>query len=68
MKARPLSVTGGLLLAGCALDPPVELYDLVRDPNEITDVGADHQDIVARLRAVMESRTESQVERWNFAR
>ena len=48
-------------------DAPIELYDLERDPNETTDVAADHPDIVARIRAVMESRTESRVERWNFA-
>ena len=49
-------------------DAPIELYDLRVDPNETTDVGADHPDIVARVRAVMESRTESRLERWNFAR
>ena len=49
-------------------DAPIELYDLERDPNETTDVRADHPDIVARIRAIMESRTESSVTRWNFAR
>jgi arylsulfatase A-like enzyme len=49
-------------------DAPIELYDLVADPNETTDVGTDHPDIVAHMRAVMESRTESRVERWNFPR
>ena len=47
---------------------PIELYDLERDRNETTDVHADHPDVVARVRDVMESRTESRVTRWNFAR
>ena len=46
----------------------IELYDLELDPYETTDVSADHRDIVARVRAIMESRTESSVTRWNFAR
>lgn len=49
-------------------DAPVELYDLATDPFESTDVAADHPDVVARIREIMESRTESPVERWNFAR
>jgi len=47
---------------------PIELYDLDVDPNETTDLAADHPDVVARVREVMESRTESSVARWNFAR
>ncbi len=49
-------------------DAPIELYDLNVDPTETTDLAADHPDIVAQVRAVMESRTESDVARWNFAR
>ncbi len=47
---------------------PIELYDLSVDPEEMTDVAADHFDMVVRVREVMESRTESDVTRWNFAR
>jgi arylsulfatase A-like enzyme len=47
---------------------PIELYDLSVDPGEMTDVAADHFDMVVRVREVMESRTESDVTRWNFAR
>ena len=46
----------------------IELYDLDLDPGETNDVAADHPDIVARIREVMESRTESDVARWKFAR
>ena len=49
-------------------DAPIELYDLDVDPNETTDVAGDHPDVVARVREAMQSRTESSVERWNFAR
>jgi arylsulfatase A len=49
-------------------DAHLELYDLESDRNETTDVSGDHPEIVAQLRSVMESRTESAVERWNFAR
>ena len=49
-------------------EAPIELYDLDNDRNETTDVAADHPDVVARIRAVMESRTESPTQGWNFAR
>ena len=49
-------------------EAPIELYDLDHDRNETTDVAVDHPDIVARIRAVMESRTESPTQGWNFAR
>ncbi len=45
---------------------PIELYDLAADPGETQNVAADHPDIVARVRTIMESRTESPVTRWNF--
>ena len=49
-------------------DAAIELYDLEADPNETTDVAADHPEVVARIRAVMaEQRTVSGVPRWNFA-
>ena len=47
---------------------PIELYDLDRDPGESSDVAAAHPDVVAQVRAVMDARTQSEVERWNFAR
>jgi arylsulfatase A-like enzyme len=49
-------------------DAHIELYDLALDRNETTDVSADHPEVVAQLRAAMDARTLSSVERWNFAR
>ena len=46
---------------------PIELYDLLGDPFETTDVAGQHPDVVARVRQVMESRTPSDYEPWNFA-
>jgi hypothetical protein len=48
-------------------DAPIQLYDLETDPGEAQDVAAQHPDIVARVRAVMQARTESPVAGWNFA-
>jgi len=48
-------------------DAPIELYDLATDIGETTDVAAEHPDVVARIRAVMESRTPSRIPAWNFA-
>ena len=49
-------------------DAAIELYDLEADPNETTDVAADHPEVVARIGEVMaEQRTVSGVPRWNFA-
>jgi arylsulfatase A len=50
------------------LDAPIELYDLEVDAAETTDVAADHPDVVARIRAVMASRTEARLPEWSFAR
>ncbi len=47
---------------------PVQLYDLDDDPAERIDVAEQHPEVVERVLAVMESRTESRVARWNFAR
>jgi arylsulfatase A-like enzyme len=47
---------------------PVELYDLEADPYETTDLSAENPDVVARIREIMFSRTESDVPEWNFAR
>ena len=49
-------------------DAPVELYNLASDPGETNDLSAQHPEVVARIRAVMDSRTESHIERWNFAK
>ncbi len=48
------------------VDSPVELYNLIDDPSEMHDVAADHPDIVAATRAIMDARTWSDVEGWNF--
>lgn len=47
-------------------DAPIELYDLSLDRGETTDVAADHPEIVAAIRAVMDSRIPSEIPRWNF--
>jgi arylsulfatase A-like enzyme len=47
-------------------EAPIELYDLSTDRAETTDVAAEHPEVVARLRAAMDSRTESEIPRWNF--
>jgi arylsulfatase A-like enzyme len=47
---------------------PIELYDLGRDPGESSNVADEHPDLVAEVRAVMDARTQSEIERWNFAR
>ncbi|MDA0329378.1 MAG: arylsulfatase [Gemmatimonadetes bacterium] len=49
-------------------DASIELYDLRLDIAETTDVSADHPDVVARIRQVMQARTESSFPGWNFAR
>jgi len=48
-------------------DAPIELYDLRTDPSETNDVASSHPEEVDRIRAIMESRTRSDVEGWNFA-
>ncbi|MEE2681100.1 MAG: arylsulfatase [Planctomycetota bacterium] len=49
-------------------EAPIELYDLATDPNETTDVAAEHPDVVARINRIMiEARTPSEVPRWNFS-
>jgi len=49
-------------------DSPIELYNLATDIGETSDVAADHPDIVASARAVMDSRTPSHLPEWNFVR
>ncbi|MFQ5568465.1 MAG: arylsulfatase [Rhodothermales bacterium] len=48
-------------------DAPIELYNLASDPGEQQNVADRHPDIVAQIRSVMDSRTPSEIERWNFA-
>jgi arylsulfatase A len=49
-------------------DAPIELYDLDADPGETADLAAEHPDVVARIRAVMDARTPARLPEWNFAR
>jgi arylsulfatase A-like enzyme len=49
-------------------DAHIELYDLDADPGETTDLASEHPDVVAQMRAVMESRTEARLPEWSFAR
>ncbi|MBT5186253.1 MAG: arylsulfatase, partial [Kordiimonadaceae bacterium] len=46
---------------------PIELYNLDIDRAESNDVAADNPDVIARVQAVFNSRTVSEVEGWNFA-
>lgn len=46
---------------------PIELYDLASDIGEQQDVAKQHPDIVHQIKTIMESRTPSEIERWNFA-
>jgi arylsulfatase len=47
-------------------DSHIEVYDLVSDPNETTDVAADHADVVRRATEIMLTRTPSQIAEWNY--
>ncbi|MDE2995116.1 MAG: arylsulfatase [Bacteroidota bacterium] len=47
-------------------DAPVQLFNLATDRNETTDVAVDHPDIVEQIRAIMDGRTPSDIEGWNF--
>ena len=49
-------------------EAPIELYDLSADAAESRDVAATNPGVVETVRAIMESRAESAIDRWNFAR
>ncbi|MDA1029405.1 MAG: arylsulfatase [Bacteroidetes bacterium] len=49
-------------------DAPVQLFNLVSDPNETTDVASANPAIVAQIRAIMNARTPSERKEWNFLR
>ena len=49
-------------------DSPVQLFDLSTDPNESNDVATSNPDIASEIRRVMDSRSTSQIETWNFIR
>ncbi len=38
-------------------DPPIELYDITRDPGEATDVAGEHPDVIARARKLFAAAT-----------
>lgn len=47
-------------------DAPIELYDLVQDVSESTDIAAAHPAVVERIKGVMQKRTPAALPRWNF--
>ncbi|MDA1333321.1 MAG: N-acetylgalactosamine-6-sulfatase, partial [Bacteroidetes bacterium] len=49
-------------------DSPVLLFDLANDPNESLDIAAEHPDVVAEIRSIMDSRRSSEIAEWNFVR
>ena len=59
----------GVRLGGHS-DPeaPIELYDLLSDPEETQDVAPEQPEVVEEIRRVMDSRTEARLPEWNFAR
>ncbi len=49
------------------VDAPIELYNLASDIGEQRDIASHHPDVVAQIRQIMDSRSPSHIERWNFA-
>jgi arylsulfatase A len=68
MQAARLGDWKGLRVdAHGAPQAPIQLFDLKHDPNETTDLAADHPEIVRRIDAFMaDSRSTSKISRWNF--
>lgn len=50
-----------------AADAPVELYNLATDVGELHDVADQYPDVVKQIKDIMDGRSESHIERWNFA-
>ncbi len=46
---------------------PVNVYHLENDPGELTNLSVTHPDVMQDLLAIMQSRSQSKIERWNFA-
>ncbi len=46
---------------------PVSVYHLENDPGELTNLAVTHPDVTQDLLAIMQSRSQSKIERWNFA-
>ena len=44
----------------------IELYDLSQDPGESVDLSDQYPQEVEKIRAIMQSRTKSHIEEWNF--
>ena len=47
-------------------DAPIELYDLAIDIQESNDISEDHPETVELIRSIMDSRSPSEIENWNF--
>jgi len=49
-------------------EAPMELYDLTTDIGEQMDVAESNPEVVEKVRMYMDSRTPSEIEKWNFAK
>jgi len=49
-------------------DAPIQLFDLEQDISESNDLADQYPEVVDSARSVMESRTVSSIDRWNFIR
>jgi len=47
---------------------PVEVYNLASDPGESNNLADDHPEIAQELLSLMQSRSDSKILRWNFAK
>ena len=46
---------------------PVSVYHLNNDPRELTNLADTHPEVAQNLLSIMQSRSHSKIERWNFA-